>query len=516
MLRHLHLKNCFTHTDRRFDFERGLTCITGRNEAGKSLILEMVGYALFGNVALRASRPDGLYVDLGFQVKGVDYRVTRNGAKTVLLRDGAELATGIKPVNAAVIRVLGYDHTVFSMANLCSQGQIEALGAMKPAERKRAVDQTVGLSVLDDITKWCGDQALGFTREADTLERMLVEPVEPTPPDIARPVTADMIAAAEAAETERIEILAWLRNEPVVPPEPVKPCEEDATTLQALVNERTGLAVQVAALKTQADAIPDATMTEAEIAAIELAWAAHHRSEEKRKALAGLVEPTMDRLQCDLTLGIWDACDRWAQRRKLAERLTQCPNCGHEWADDAAWDRVKDAQEVDAPAVSRTRINAELRLIDAWEASADLRAKYADVPDAPKPSVSEAALRTARNALAEAERKAGLVREMTRIAERFVALPDRSADLRARQRCDAEAGAWAAAVARHAEWLKAKAVKDARLAELGETGAALALLRGDLQKQVIYEREVEAYRKARTAYEQTSAELKTARERAEH
>ena len=63
MLRHLHLKNCFTHADRRFDFDKGLTCITGRNEAGKSLILEMVGYALFGNVALRASRPDGLKSD---------------------------------------------------------------------------------------------------------------------------------------------------------------------------------------------------------------------------------------------------------------------------------------------------------------------------------------------------------------------------------------------------------------------------------------------------------------------
>lgn len=579
MLHHLHIKNCFTHADRRVEFAAGLTCITGPNEIGKSLLLEMVAYALFGAVALRGSRPDGLFVELGFAVKGVPYRVTRQGAKALLLRDGAELATGTKPVNAAIVRVLGYDHTVYGMANLCAQGQIEALGAMKPAERKKAVDQTIGLSVLDEITKWCGDQALGFTREADTLERLLVKPIPPEPPEGA-PVTAAMVAAAEADERERIELLAWIRNEPTVPPEPVAPGAESATTLQSLVDERQQLALQVASLKTQADAIPDAamtedeiaqaeagwtafhraqekaralvglvepTLTEAEIAAGLTAWAAFHRSEEKRKALAGLVEPTMTRADCDQLLAQWDAHDLWIQRQKLAEHLSQCPKCGHEWADDAAWDRVKDAPETARPAC-----HPDLRVIDAWEASADLRAEYADVPDAPKPDVpeltyqkaqlaltawtdsadlraqfaavpdtpmpgvTEAALRLARNALAEAARKAALVTAMTGIAARFVALPDRAADLAARRRYDADHAAWAVAVQRHGVWRMERVAKDLRLDALGDTGTTLVQLRDAHQRWAIFEREVAAFEKAEAQYEQGAANLKTARETAEY
>lgn len=586
MLHHLHIRNCFTHTDRRVEFGSGLTCITGPNEIGKSLLLEMSAYALFGTVALRGSRPDKLFVELGFEVKGVPYTVTRQGSKATLLRDGAELATGTKPVNAAIVRVLGYDHTVFCMANLCAQGQIEALGAMKPAERKKAVDQTIGLSVLDEITKWCGDQALGFTREADTLERLLVEPVMPEPPDVAC-VTAEEIAVAEAAERERIEIMAWLRNEPVVPQEPVAPCTEDATTLQTLVDQRQQLALQVASLKTQVDAIPNATMTETEIAQTEADWAAYHLAQEKRRALAGLVEPTMTGEEIAVGLGAWsahhrseekrralaglptsppamteervsrcfaqwDAYDLWAKRRKLAEHLTRCPACSHEWADDAAWETVKDAPEALMPTVSRAVLTETLRLIAAWEASADLRARFADVPDAPKPAVpeltyqkaqlaltawtdsaglrakyagvpdapmpkvSEAALRQARNALAAAERKQVLIGEMTEIATRFVALPDRTADLAARRRYDADRSAWGELDGRHRAWLVERVAKDLRLAELGESGAALARLRDAHQTWSIFQREMAVFETAHDRYRTNAAELTATRETAQH
>jgi DNA repair exonuclease SbcCD ATPase subunit len=42
----------------RIEFAPGLTAITGRNEAGKTIVLEMIGYCLFGKAALRGLASD--------------------------------------------------------------------------------------------------------------------------------------------------------------------------------------------------------------------------------------------------------------------------------------------------------------------------------------------------------------------------------------------------------------------------------------------------------------------------
>lgn len=519
MLKTLHVKNFFTHRDRRFDFESGTTCITGPNEAGKSLILEAITYALFGSVALRGTSDDykQLYVELTFQVKGVDYRVVRDRNKAALERDGEPLASGTRPVNAAIVRVLGYDYTVFQMANLCGQGQVEALGAMKPAERKKAVDQTIGLSVLDGLSKWAGEQAAGFTREADTLERMLVVPVEPIQPEGYLPAASlkTLLAVADAERKERIQIQAWLNNPPHVPTRPVPPCDEEISILQAAVNRRNALAAQVAGLKQQADAIPEASMTEAQIAEVEAQWAAFHLWEERNRALAGLILPTLTRGQVTEMVTQWDAHDRWIRRERLAQHLTTCPECSHSWADDAAWEGVKDAVQVSAPKLGRPALEQELRRIDAWEASAEQRAKYANVTEVQKPALSEAQLRTARNALAEAGRKAQLQAEMKRVAVEFTELPDRQADLMARQKFEVEHRAWLAAVEREAQWLAEKVAKEARLAEIGDVDAALTKVQAEYEAALVYEREWATFEAARVRYEEQAEQLQTARKKAD-
>lgn len=519
MLKTLHLKNCFTHHDRVIHFDTGLTCITGPNEAGKSLLLEMIAYCKFGKVALRGDADDyrTLYAALDFEVKGVPYRVVRDRSKAMLYRDGVELATGTKPVNAAVARILGYDYTVYCMANLCAQGQIEALGSMRPAERKKAVDQTIGLSVLDDISKWCGDQALVYNREAETIERFLVKPVEPAMPAGYQPsaVIQAEIDRLAGQDRERLEIEAWLRAEPVLPARPVPPCPEDAAMLQQQVDQRNTLAVQVAALKRQADAIPDAAFTLEQIEAAEAAWAAFHLSEEKRRALAGLVQELRTREECDEWLAKWDAYDRWTQRQRLAQHLSQCPACGHEWADGAAWEKVKDAPEVLKPMVSRAEVAEVLRRIDAWEASADLRAKYAAVVDAPAPATSEANLRKARTALAEAERKAALLAEMTALAQQFAKLPDRTADLAKRRQFEAEIGAWEQANARHDAWAAEKGQREIRLLALAAVPPALAQARLSWQAASVWEQQMAAYTTALETYQKQAQALAEARSKAQ-
>src|SRR5205823_7991423 len=66
-------------------------------------------------------------------------------------------------------------------------GDLERLGTMKPAERKRMVDSTIGLGVIDNVARWANDQALEKTREVETIERVCVKPVEPVAPANYRP-----------------------------------------------------------------------------------------------------------------------------------------------------------------------------------------------------------------------------------------------------------------------------------------------------------------------------------------
>lgn len=161
MLLKLTLKNCFKHANRTINFETGLTAITGPNETGKSLILEMIRYALFGSKALRgkASEYGEVEVELEFRVLGDHYRVFRKGDKARLWKNETDLANGTTPVNLRIRKILGYGLDVFDVANCALQKKLTDLtDDMKPSERLTMVDNVVGLTVIDTLKGWIGDQ----------------------------------------------------------------------------------------------------------------------------------------------------------------------------------------------------------------------------------------------------------------------------------------------------------------------------------------------------------------------
>ena len=174
-------------------FEKGLTAITGQNEAGKSLRIEMIRYALFGSKALRgaASTYKSVEAELDFVVLTAAYKIKRKGSKVTLTKDGAELATGTKPVNDAIKRVLGYDMEVFDIANACLQGEIEAMTNLAPSKRKEMVDRTIGLNALDEVAKTVSGD-LSSTKQAIELltEKVIAVHVEPIKPPQAEEQTA--------------------------------------------------------------------------------------------------------------------------------------------------------------------------------------------------------------------------------------------------------------------------------------------------------------------------------------
>src|SRR5439155_11529584 len=134
-----------------------------------------------GSAALRG-KAEGykkLAASLTFIVKDNTYAVNRKSTGATLFRDAEQIATGTRPVNAKILEILGFGLEVFDIACAANQGDLEKLGAMKPAERKRMVDSVVGLGVIDDLARWANDQALEKTREVETIERICVKPAEP-------------------------------------------------------------------------------------------------------------------------------------------------------------------------------------------------------------------------------------------------------------------------------------------------------------------------------------------------
>ncbi|MCV0350165.1 MAG: AAA family ATPase [Nitratireductor sp.] len=241
MLNHLKYNVTFPSTGRSlsgdFSFQKGFGAITGPNEAGKSVILEMIRYSLFGTAALRGKSDDykDLKVELRFSVRGDEYRTQRTISRAKLFRGDEEIANGVKGVNNKVVEILGFGLEVFDTACVANQGDIEKLGSMLPSERKRMVDSVIGLSVIDELAKWCGDEARTIASTISGMEDSLVKPAKPVEPE--NYCNSDSLTAPlehlRGKRDELNQVKGRLSKPlPAKPTEPVEPCEKTAQELE--------------------------------------------------------------------------------------------------------------------------------------------------------------------------------------------------------------------------------------------------------------------------------------------
>lgn len=470
MLLSLHIKNGYRHADSTFTFGKGLTSITGPNESGKSVILEMIRYSLWGSAALRGVAADykKLEVTLGFKVKGDEYKVYRGRSKDRLQRlDGdkwTDLAIGATPVSNEVKRLFGYDMLVFDVANSCNQGAIEALGNMKPAERKKMVDQTIGLQFIDGIIDWAGTEAVALKREAEATERaaasppsppvdpQLVAPVEVVlPPDFKDPsFYRSEIAKLQAGKQERDQLVGALQH---VPTAPTKPSVENLPTenedqLRALISERDRVSSSIRTINAELSRIVPAPYTEVQLVAMENQIKGHAS---------------------------------WCQKKQLLDKGSlSCPSCKHTWPimSDALVG-LDDVVEVAAPAKGVT-----LTAIAEW-----------------------------RRVLSQQGRKATLEGELHEAQFKLASLPDRSDDLRRVQQHGADVRAYNTQLASYQSQVSARQAKEQKLATITtDFDAEISRLQGSSEAAVrlqsersAYETALNVYKRSLTAYEQAKA-----------
>lgn len=269
MLKCLRVLSGYGHAGKSYVFHEGVTNITGANGVGKSLLLDYTRFALFGVKALRdkAESFPGLKVELVFQINGEEYLIQRTTRGADLSGPNGEKATGTKAVTARVIELLGCGLDVFDVANCSMQGELERFANMTPAERKKMIDNVMGLDTLDYVVDRLNDDLRADKARYDALKDNCVEPKEPVKPENYTPAKEIRVELDKhiALGQEKAYLEAKLESipQPVPAPAPLK-----GPTSQELYNSMSArtLLMRELGLKQKAlSLIPETKMTPAEV-----------------------------------------------------------------------------------------------------------------------------------------------------------------------------------------------------------------------------------------------------------
>jgi exonuclease SbcC len=485
MLKHLRLTNFLCHRDLAVTFAEGFNVITGANATGKSTLLEAIRFALAGAGALRGNVTDvkGARVRLEFSVRGAPYAVERTARDATLSDAGGVIATGTRPVNARIAALFGYGLDVFDVAHCTLQGEIEALSAMRAAERRRLVDSTVGLSRLDALMRDCAEEAAGLGRELDGLRAALPVVGEPPPPPADPRSVEDLEQARQAlqaAATRRAALLRELAEEPE-DPGPPPDCAEprSLSVLEELQNRALTLEARLDELRARlaraASRYDPPRFTPDMLALAEKGLAS-------RAFLDALPRPEHDAAFLDGQERLLDDLHAWETWHDLARRGRHtCPACRHSWPVEAErmatlgdWEGVPKP----APRLTRQQVAQGRRALarfaaieQEWERHAAevvrLRMEHPEVAALTAQEVHEEYM--AHKARAETQE---LTRECEALFRERQALGDVTGALAARRQYRERHLQWQRAVERHRAWRTAEAGRRAELARLPENPEA--------------------------------------------
>lgn len=470
MLHSINIQNGFAHQNATFDFTTGLTGITGPNASGKSEIITSIRFALFGSAALRTEVADykKFRVELSFSIRGETYKVTRTTTSAKLFRNAIMVVSGTRPVNAKIIDLFGYGLEVFDTANTANQGLIESLSAMRPADRKKMVDTTVGLDVLDNLIRLCMDKVNNARKESEGINSVLREPEEPRRPDGWAPMTElidkKQILLGQDGERRELERLVEARPLPGIEPPVVEP--RGLAVLESMSRERVTTLAEIIRLKLELKGIPECRWTEKEIDDAEVVYAAYDFMAQ---------HPKPDNSEAELELEMQrhsDQSDYVAWKKLNDAGHHTCPKCDHKWpvmAEDMG--RHKDwANKISPPMAPTLEVRAIRRLQSEWlnyNATLDERATHTLVlsinPNTP--TIPKLSIALARKGLSHQERRNHIVEQLAKLSPPA----DVSASLVLRKAYEAARTKFEAAQTKVADYEVNLPIWTTKLKELGPT-----------------------------------------------
>ena len=175
-VRSLSIRNYRSIKDLDIDFpESGLIGIVGHNGAGKSSLLESIGWALYGTQAIRG-KADGL-TTIGAKGKckvimefdhGEDgpYIVERTLKDAKLNMGGKEIAVMTSGVNSKIEKLLNMDYRAFYTSIFTKQGGLSSFTDMTASQRQETVERLLEVSKVKNAR-------ITISAEAKALENQL-------------------------------------------------------------------------------------------------------------------------------------------------------------------------------------------------------------------------------------------------------------------------------------------------------------------------------------------------------
>ena len=164
------------HNFRKFaraeiSFPEGITAIIGNNGAGKSTIIEAIGWAIYGSRASRtpqeeikrkgAGGADDCWVRLRFSIGDDEYEVLRliKGSSTdaQVKVNGMMAATTSSYVTKFLEEKIGMDFDAFYTSIVAKQKELNALSDKRPAERRKSMLRMLKIDALEDVIKMVRD-----------------------------------------------------------------------------------------------------------------------------------------------------------------------------------------------------------------------------------------------------------------------------------------------------------------------------------------------------------------------
>ena len=484
----LNVSSSFPSTGRtiahQLQLQPGLTAVTGANEAGKTFTsIEMPRYLLFGTKALRGTLADYNQINCSgtVRIKGRVYTIDRNPKTETLTDDTGEvLAVGADAVNKKIVSLLGYGLDVFDIANVCRQGDVEALTKMTPGDRKAMIDRVVGLDKVEAIERECRTEANALVREVEALLTALPpEPVAPVPYADYAP-SMELAEELEELRTRDKRRAALLATAAVGAP---PPAPASAGPSLASCEARVAAQADRQALLQALDALPPALYTVEQLDAAEAWLDQFERGPRPRYTEAEL-----------------DAADRyWADGRRLSE-VVECPNCQHEFCPSALDIDAKAHLDAPIPPVTAKEIAAERVAIARWVG-------HVPIETAPEPTLTRPEIARARHALTCAAERA----EYEAALAQTVDDPTAKEDLAQAQLYERALATYVALFAEYEARVAAAAEAQKEADEIGDLSAIITQTAARHAEAVQYERDLQTFHAADLEYRRIYGEIETRR-----
>ena len=167
IIKSLKLSNYRRFENLDLEFPENIIGIIGRNGAGKSTIIEAVGWVLYGSRFVRTDKKEvrsqfadakqACRAEMIFSFGGSEYRIVRSlkgknvVSEAAVYRNGASEAEAVQDrgVDEFIEQLLQLDYRSFTTSVFAQQKELDKLTSLQPEQRRQAINRLINIDRID-------------------------------------------------------------------------------------------------------------------------------------------------------------------------------------------------------------------------------------------------------------------------------------------------------------------------------------------------------------------------------